>query len=146
MASLPACAPRCSSGRITSIPQPGKITGMDWNLWCEFAMTPAEFLATLKYTLDLRLNGNRCPLTVGLHSELYSDKQDTKGLNATVAERRAALQEFFAYILQLPQVRLVNHKELLNWLQRPEPLAASRQTAGRCQRNADRRQNLRIQE
>lgn len=105
-------------------PSAGKITGMDWNLWCEFAMTPAEFLATLKYTLDLRLNGNRCPLTVGLHSELYSDKQDTKGLNATTAERRAALQEFFAYILRLPQVRLVDHKELLNWLQRPEPLAA----------------------
>jgi peptidoglycan/xylan/chitin deacetylase (PgdA/CDA1 family) len=106
-------------------PTAGKITGMDWNLWCEFAMTPTEFLATLKYTLDLRLNGNRCPLTVGLHSELYSDKQDTKGLNATAAERRAALQEFFSYILQIPQVRLVNHKELLNWLQRPEPLAAA---------------------
>ena len=103
-------------------PAAGKITGMDWNLWCEFAMTPAEFLATLKYTLDLRLNGNRCPLTIGLHSELYSDRQDTKGLNATVAERRAALREFFDHILKLPQVRVVNHKELLNWLQRPEPL------------------------
>ena len=106
-------------------PAAGKITGMDWNLWCEFAMTPAEFLATLKYTLDLRLNGNRCPLTVGLHSELYSDKQDTKGLNATVPERRAALREWFTYILRLPQVRLVNHKELLNWLERPEPIATA---------------------
>jgi hypothetical protein len=103
-------------------PVAGKITGMDWNLWCEFAMTPAEFLATLKYTLDLRLSGNRCPLTVGLHSELYSDKQDTKGLNATVAERRAALQEFFAHIQQVPQVRVASHIELLRWLQRPEPL------------------------
>jgi peptidoglycan/xylan/chitin deacetylase (PgdA/CDA1 family) len=105
-------------------PAAGKITGMDWNLWCEFAMTPAEFLATLKYTLDLRLNGNRCPLTIGLHSELYSDKEDTKGLNATAAERRAALREWFTYILRLPQVRLVNHRELLNWLQNPEALAA----------------------
>jgi hypothetical protein len=103
-------------------PVAGKVTGMDWNLWCEFATTPGEFLAILKYTLDLRLHGNRCPLTIGLHSELYSDKQDTKGLNATVAERRAALQEFFAYVLQLPDVRVVDHKELLNWLQRPEPL------------------------
>ncbi len=103
-------------------PEAGKITGMDWNLWVEFAMTPAEFLATLKYTLDLRLNGNRCPLTVGLHSELYSDRQDTKGLNATVDERRAALEEFFDYILQLPQVRVVDHIELLHWLQLPEPL------------------------
>lgn len=106
-------------------PAAGKITGMDWNLWCEFAMSPAEFLATLKYTLDLRLKGNRCPLTVGLHSELYSDRQDTTGLNATVAERRAALRAWFDYILRLPQVRIVDHKELLNWLQRPEPLAAA---------------------
>jgi peptidoglycan/xylan/chitin deacetylase (PgdA/CDA1 family) len=103
-------------------PGSGKITGMDWNLWVEFAMTPAEFLATLKYTLDLRLNGNRCPLTVGLHSELYSDRQDAKGLNATVDERRAALKEFFEYILQVPQVRVINHIELLHWLQLPEPL------------------------
>jgi hypothetical protein len=106
-------------------PAAGKITGMDWNLWCEFAMTPAEFLATLKYTLDLRLNGNRCPLTIGLHSELYSDRQDTSGLHATVAERRAALREWIDYLLRLPQVRLVNHRELLDWLQRPEPLAAA---------------------
>ena len=105
-------------------PDAGKITGMDWNLWCEFATTPAEFSAILKYTLDLRLNGNRCPLTIGLHSELYSDKQDTQGLNATVAERRAALSEFISYILQIPEVRLVSHKELLDWLQRPVPLAA----------------------
>ncbi len=110
-------------------PAVGKITGMDWNLWCEFAMTQAEFLATLKYTLDLRLNGNRCPLTVGLHSELYSDKQDTKGLNATVAERRAALREFFDYVLRLPEVRIVNNKELLNWLQFPRPLSANSGTS-----------------
>jgi peptidoglycan/xylan/chitin deacetylase (PgdA/CDA1 family) len=109
-------------------PATGKITGMDWNLWCEFAMTPAEFLATLKYTLDLRLNGNRCPLTVGLHSELYSDKQDTKGLNATAAERRAALDEFFDYILAIPDIRVVSHRELLDWLLRPEPLC---QAAGK---------------
>jgi peptidoglycan/xylan/chitin deacetylase (PgdA/CDA1 family) len=109
-------------------PATGKITGMDWNLWCEFAMTPAEFLATLKCTLDLRLNGNRCPLTVGLHSELYSDKQDTKGLNATAAERRAALDEFFDYILAIPDIRVVSHRELLDWLLRPEPLG---QAAGK---------------
>jgi hypothetical protein len=107
-------------------PAAGKVTGMDWNLWCEFATTPAEFLAILKYTLDLRLSGNRCPLTIGLHSELYSDKQDTKDLNATVEERRAALSEFFAYVLQLPQVRVVDHKELLDWLQRPVPLPSAK--------------------
>lgn len=103
-------------------PAAGKITGMDWNLWCEFSATPAEFLAILRYTLDLRLGGNRCPLTVGLHSELYSDKDDSEGLNSTAAERRAALREFFGYVLRLHLARVVDHEELLDWLQRPRPL------------------------
>ena len=45
---------------------------MDWNLWNLYSMTPEEFLATLKYTLDLHRNGNRSPMTVGLHGELYA--------------------------------------------------------------------------
>ena len=48
----------------------GEITGMDWNLWNEFGMTPAEFTATLEYSLDQHLTGNRVPMTVGIHSEL----------------------------------------------------------------------------
>jgi hypothetical protein len=34
------------------------------------------------------------------------------------------LSEFIAYILQVPEVRLVSNKELLDWLRRPVPLAA----------------------
>lgn len=106
-------------------PASGKITGMDWNLWFEYFMTPAEFLATLKYTLDLRLAGNRCPLTIGLHSEIYSDKNDSSASQVPVAEKQGALRDFFDYLGQLPQVRVVNHKELLNWLRFPEPLATT---------------------
>lgn len=100
----------------------GKITGMDWNLWAEYAMNPAEFLATLKYSLELRMDGNRCPLTVGLHSEMYSDKQNTQGLNASVAERRDALREFLDYVLAKSTVRVVNNRELLDWLRHPKAL------------------------
>jgi len=101
----------------------GKITGMDWNLWFEYGMSKAEFLATLKYTLDLRLQGNRCPLTVGLHSGIYADRSPEQPPNATVQERRDALHEFLDYALSRPEVRVVSARELLGWLQSPAPLA-----------------------
>jgi peptidoglycan/xylan/chitin deacetylase (PgdA/CDA1 family) len=104
-------------------PAVGKISGMDWNLWMEFDMTPAQFLATIRYTMDLRLQGNRCPFTIGLHSALYADTSETTGLNATVAERRQALQELIDDLLARPQVRLVSAAELLQWLQAPVALS-----------------------
>jgi peptidoglycan/xylan/chitin deacetylase (PgdA/CDA1 family) len=100
----------------------GKITGMDWNLWCEFSMTPAEFLAVVNYTLELRLQGNRCPLTVGLHSELYSDRANTAEYRATAPERRAALAQLVDDLTRHEDVRVVNSRELLRWLQQPVPL------------------------
>ena len=95
---------------------------MDWNLWNEFHMTPAEFVATLKYTLDRHLAGNRCPFTVGIHSEIYTVHGEAKDEGPDVAERRAALEAFFAYALGKPEVRLVDDRELLGWLRDPVPL------------------------
>lgn len=103
----------------------GKITGMDWNLWFEYGMSKAEFLATLKYTLDLRLEGNRCPLTVGLHSGIYADRSADQPANATGQERRDALREFLDYALARPEVRVVSARELLAWIQSPTPLASA---------------------
>ena len=100
----------------------GKVTGMDWNLWCEFSMTPAEFLATVNYTLELRLQGNRCPLTVGLHSELYSDRQLAGECRTSVPERRAALAQLVDSMLRRDELRVVSSRELLDWLRRPAAL------------------------
>ena len=102
----------------------GKITGMDWNLWFEYGMDKAEFLATLKYTLDLRLQGNRAPLTVGVHSAIYADRSPENPPKTTVQERRDVLREFVDYALSKPEVRLVSAKELLGWIQSPAPLLA----------------------
>ncbi len=100
----------------------GKITGMDWNLWCEYSMTPAEFLATIEYTVELHEGGNRCPLTIGLHSELYSDRQTSGECASTPAERRAALETLVDALLLRDYVRIVSARELLAWLNRPAPL------------------------
>jgi hypothetical protein len=100
-------------------PENGEITGMDWNLWNQYAMTPAEFLATLEYTLDRHLAENRAPMTVGLHSELYTIKSDGKTDPAVIRSRRAAIEAFFAYALAKPEVRFVDHRELLDWMKAP---------------------------
>ncbi|MCP4148784.1 MAG: polysaccharide deacetylase family protein [bacterium] len=105
-------------------PEDGKITGFDWNLWVDFSMTKAEVLATLKYTLDLRLKGNRCPLTVGTHADIYTDKNETLP-NATLEERQQTLKEFIQYALEKPDVRIVSSIELLNWIRKPVPLSSS---------------------
>jgi hypothetical protein len=103
-------------------PANGEITGMDWNLWNEFLMSPAEFAATLEYTLDLHLARNRSPMTVGLHSEIYTIKNGGKSDSAVILARRAALETFLDYALGKPDVRLVNHRELLDWIRNPVPL------------------------
>jgi hypothetical protein len=103
-------------------PENGEITGMDWNLWLEFSMTPAEFAATLEYTLDRHLEGNRCPMTVGLHSELYTVTPEKKSDEAAILARRSALEKFLACALRKPEVRLVSQRELLGWLRHPLPL------------------------
>ena len=100
----------------------GKITGFDWNLWYEFGMDKAEFLATLKYTLDLRLEGNRAPYLLGTHSDIYADRNPEKPPQTTPQERRDALLEFVDYALTKPEVRFVSARELLAWMHSPKPL------------------------
>ncbi len=104
----------------------GKITGMDWNLWCEYRMSPAELLATVRYTVELRTQGNRAPLTIGVHSELYSDRLRGGECAGTAADRRAALAELVDDLQRRPEVRIVSARELLSWLRHPVALAAGR--------------------
>jgi peptidoglycan/xylan/chitin deacetylase (PgdA/CDA1 family) len=94
-------------------PAQGKVTGFDWNLWHELAMTPDEVLATLKYSLDQRLAGNRAPMLVGLHSGEYDDAH---------ADRRAAVEAFLDHALAHPDVRVVSTDRVLAWLRAPVPL------------------------
>jgi peptidoglycan/xylan/chitin deacetylase (PgdA/CDA1 family) len=102
-------------------PADGKITGFDWNLWVEFGMTGPEVVATVRYTLDRRLAGNRAPLTLGTHSDLYSE-QYPGDLPTTAAERRQALVEILDDALARPEVRVVTNRQLVDWLRAPAAL------------------------
>jgi hypothetical protein len=101
----------------------GKITGLDYNMWILYQMTKAEFVATMKYTLDLHLQGNRTPFMFGAHPDFYSaEPTDEPVPNATYTERREALQEYLEYALAKPEVRVVPNRAILDWLRNPIPL------------------------
>lgn len=96
----------------------GKIIGLDWNLGAVFFMTKDEFLATLKYSLDLRLRGNRSPMIFGAHCDFYCPGF-TFPKNMEAHERREVIEEFLDYALSYPQVRVVSMKEVVDWLKNP---------------------------
>lgn len=93
-------------GRFSALD--GKITGYDSELFNEFALTNSEALAVLKYSLDLKLKGNRAPFTLGSDAANYSSP-----------ERQAVLREFIDYALSKKDVRIVSGKQLYNWLRMP---------------------------
>ncbi len=85
-------------------------------------MTKAEFIAVLKYTLDLRLQGNRAPFTFGGHSDVYTDAYNICP-NITPQERREAVEEFFQYALTKPEVVVKRVEDIVKWLENPTPLS-----------------------
>jgi hypothetical protein len=103
----------------------GKIVGFDYNLWAPvadegLALTQPEFLAIVKYSFDQHYAGNRAPFLLGAHTAYYVDSwnQNAPG-TPLAADRRAALEEFLAYVTSKPGVRVVSHGELLDWLRCP---------------------------
>ncbi len=96
----------------------GKITGFDYNLWYFFKMSKEEFVATLKYTLDLRIEGNKCPFTFGAHSEVYS-KEYLMEIETPPEERKKAIEEFIEYALSKDCVRVVSYEKILQWINNP---------------------------
>ena len=102
-------------------PDDGKIGGFDYNMWVEFEMTGAEVQATLEYTFDLRMQGNRAPMMLGAHAPEYSSLYDAAP-NATVDERQAAIEGFLDHALSHPEVRVVPMIDIVDWMRAPTPL------------------------
>jgi hypothetical protein len=107
----------------------GKITGLDYNMWGYasvdgLALNKDEFVATLKYTLDQRLKGNRAPFTFGAHADIYASGSELFP-NATYKQRQQAIEEFINYALIKPEVRIVTVKKILDWCRKPVGLDGS---------------------
>jgi hypothetical protein len=110
------------------------VTGLDYNMWISKRMTKQQALAVLKANLVIRMKGgneaaNRAPLMVGGHTDLYAsaNTEANAAAAASVAERRAAIEEFIDFALAYdPAVRVVPHAEILHWMQSPVGLDGTR--------------------
>lgn len=103
--------------------EPGsdRITGLDYNLWADSQMSGEEFLAVLKYNLDMRLSGNRAPFLFGAHTDFY--RENWPNAAASFEERRKAIEDFLDYARSLSDVRIVTAKQVVDFLRSPQPLS-----------------------
>jgi len=114
---------KCASRQSYFSQEDGKITGLDYNCFVEFLMTGEEFLATLKYTLDLRLEGNRAPFVLGAHSAIYALGYESEPeIKIPESERRKAIEDFLDYALSKPEVYIVSPVKIIEWMKNPKEL------------------------
>ncbi|MCD6322110.1 MAG: hypothetical protein J7L77_03680 [Clostridiales bacterium] len=103
------------------------MVGLDYNVWSEKVsggkeLTAPEFTDILKYTLDQRMKGNRAPLLIGLHSDIYSTQSDSDYSGTQNARaRQLAIENFIEYaITQYPnEVRIVTARDIIKWMRNP---------------------------
>ncbi len=93
----------------------GKITGLDYNMLVSYKMNKKEFLATLKYTFDLRMEGNRCPMLFGAHSDFYDESFDLAP-NITPKEMREVVTGFLEYVSSFEVSEIVSYKKVIDYL------------------------------
>jgi uncharacterized protein YpiB (UPF0302 family) len=77
----------------------------------------------MKWALDFRMEegDNRAPLTIGLHSDTYSE--ENTGYTQPLAARRSALSDFIDYALDTyDEVRFVTTVQMLQWMSEPTEL------------------------
>lgn len=98
-----------------------KLTPFDYNWYSSddgmYAFTKAEILAVLKYNFDKRISGGREPFVLGFHSDFLSLKPNSVMTTTSAKERREVLVEFLTYVLAQPQVQVVRHIDVINWMQ-----------------------------
>lgn len=101
----------------------GKITSFDYNLWGSAKLNKAETLATLKYTLDLRLqNGNRAPFMFGAHTAYFNSKNAAIFGQISVRERQEVIEQFIEYARSKPEVRIVPYDSIIDWMRNPSTI------------------------
>jgi hypothetical protein len=103
-------------------PATGRIAGLDVTLFVDAGMAANEVLATLKYTLDQRLEGNRAPLVFVAHTHVYTADYHAAAHAPEASGRQGAIEDFVNYALSKPVVRMRPVSDLVSWMEAPQPL------------------------
>jgi peptidoglycan/xylan/chitin deacetylase (PgdA/CDA1 family) len=103
-------------------PTTGRIAPLDVTLFVDAGLAPTEVLATLKYTLDLRLSGNRAPFVFIGHTHVYASSYGAAPKAPDSGARQHAIEDFIHYALTKPSVRMRPVADILTWMRHPEPL------------------------
>lgn len=101
----------------------GELGGFDFNLWK--VMSKDDFYKTLKFNFDQQFSGNRCPISINAHTDYYSEfnnDANTEFTQANFTQRKEAMEEFLAYVLAIPEVRVVPFIKLIEWMKNPTPI------------------------
>jgi peptidoglycan/xylan/chitin deacetylase (PgdA/CDA1 family) len=103
------------------------MVGFDSTAYATVHLSANDFYNAMKWGLDRRLDevDNRAPLTIGVHSDVYSaDNPDGAIYDpyASLEQRRGAIEDFIDYALAKPDVRFVTAKQILQWMSDPVPL------------------------
>ncbi len=105
------------------------MTGLDYNVWAPKdwdgkELTGPQFTEILKYTLDQRMKGNRAPLLIGLHSDMYASEKDSEcPATGSARNRQKAIEDFIDYATQTyPEVRIVTPSQIIDWMRKPSGL------------------------
>ncbi len=124
---FPATVPTDLSNIPDTDPVSQNPTGLDYNCW-KICTTKDEFLNAMKYSFSLHRQGNRSPFYLGMHSDYYSNYNADVNADTSVdhfavslADRRAAIEEFITYVLQFNDVRCVPFRDVVRWMQNPQP-------------------------
>jgi len=103
----------------------GLITGLDYNMWSEpqsgWLLNKEQSLAVLKNTLKLSLEGNRAPVTIGMHSQYYAEDYPELGFvnMQSAADRRAVVEGFIDYALTFDDVWFVSGVQVISYMKNP---------------------------
>lgn len=100
------------------------MAGFDSTAYGTLKLSARDFTNSMKWALDFALEdgSNRAPVTIGVHSDTYSEKHKSYDDVATLAERRQAIVDFLDYAVSFPEVRIVTAKQLLQWMSNPVAL------------------------
>ncbi|MDP2637805.1 MAG: fibronectin type III domain-containing protein [Candidatus Levybacteria bacterium] len=98
--------------------------------WFDTGKTGAQMVADLKETFTSLYNGTRTPYSICLHSQEWGPINTIAGggvPTASILEKQQAMKDFMDWLLngQFPDVRIITHSQLLDWMKNPVALGPS---------------------